>query len=192
MPSLTVGVGVLVVVGLVMHRLPPKATPIRMAALSGGARGQGPSQIFSFAPDGSDRKQLTSSGANYQPSWSANGKRILFSSNHEIWVMNADGGEKRKLTFNTRGGNFTPVESPDGKHIAFTGIRGNIPPKVWIMNADGSSQKRLTVTPRVLPKVVRTKSEELTLFYTLPPKVRKIGTGSTRMDSEGRQQGEGR
>ena len=94
--------------------------------------GEGPSQIFTFAPDGSDRKQLTSSGANYQPGWSRDGKRILFSSNHEIWVMNADGGEKRQLTFNTPGGNFTPVESPDGKRIAFSGVRGHTPPEVYV------------------------------------------------------------
>jgi hypothetical protein len=46
--------------------------------------------------------------------------RSLFSSNREIWVMNADGGEKRQLTFDTSGGNDTPVESADGKHIAFS------------------------------------------------------------------------
>ena len=52
------------------------------------------------------------------PSWSWDGERILFSSNLgggavEIWVMDANGGNKRQLTFGTQGGNFTPVESVD-------------------------------------------------------------------------------
>ena len=134
--------------------------------------GEGSSQIFSFAPDGSDRKQLTSSGHNIIPSWSRDGKRILFSSNYEIWVMNADGSGKRQLTFNTQGGNFAPVESPDGKQVAFAGVRGNAQPEVWVMNADGSGQKRLTYTPRIPPSAVRANTESLTYFETLPPKMR--------------------
>ena len=66
---------------------------------------------LSPAPDGSGPKQLTSSGSNIIRSWSRDGKRILFSSNYEIWVISADGSEKRQLTFNTPGGNLTPVES---------------------------------------------------------------------------------
>ncbi len=136
--------------------------------------GEGPSQIFSFAPDGSDRKQLTSSGHNIIPSWSRDGKRILYSSNYEIWVMNADGSGKRQLTFNTQGGNFAPAESPDGKQIAFAGVRGSGQPEVWVMNADGSGQERLTFTPRIAPTAVRSGAEPLTYFETLPPKMRAM------------------
>jgi Tol biopolymer transport system component len=137
--------------------------------------GEGSSQIFSFAPDGSDRKQLTSSGYNIIPSWSRDGKRILYSCNYEIWVMNADGSGKRQLTFNTQGGNIVPVESPDGKQIAFAGVRGNAQPEVWVMNADGSGQKRLTFTPPIPPSAVRANTKSLTYFERLPPKMRIVG-----------------
>ncbi len=84
------------------------------------------SQIFTFAPDGSDRRALTTSGYNVMPGWSRDGRRIHFSANRELWVMNADGGERRQPTFDTPGGNFTPVESPDGRRIAFSGQRARI------------------------------------------------------------------
>lgn len=136
--------------------------------------GAGASQIFSFAPDGSDRRQLTTSGSNIIPSWSHDGKRIYFTSNNEIFVMNADGGEKRQLTFNTPGANITPVESPDGKHIAFSGMRADNKAEVWVMNADGTGMKQLTTTPPVLPNPEREKAQALTYFETLPPKMRKL------------------
>ncbi len=136
--------------------------------------GEGTSQIFTFAPDGSDRRQLTTSGSNIIPSWSRDGKRILFTCNNEIFVMNADGGEKRQLTFNTQGANITPVESPDGKHIAFTGIRGDNRPEVWVMNPDGTGQKQLTTTPRDSTKEPASERQAPTYFETLPPKMRKI------------------
>jgi dipeptidyl aminopeptidase/acylaminoacyl peptidase len=135
--------------------------------------GEGSSQIFSFASDGSDRKQLTSSGSNIIPSWSRDGKRILYSCNYEIWVMNADGSGKRQLTINTQGGNFAPVESPDGKKIAFAGVRSSGQPEVWVMNADGSDPRRLTSTPPI-PPTVRTNTAAPTYFDTLPPKMRAM------------------
>ena len=110
------------------------------------------SQIFSYAADGGDRQQLTSAGYNIMPSWSRDGTRILFTSNlgggaMEIWLMDPDSGNKRQLTFGTRGGNFTPVESPDGSYIAFSGLRTDIGhPEVWVMNSDGSNPRRLTRT----------------------------------------------
>ena len=88
--------------------------------------------------------------------------------------MNADGGEKRQLTFNTPGANITPVESPDGKHIAFSGMRADNKAEVWVMNADGTGQKQLTTTPPVLPDPERQKAQALTYFETLPPKMRKL------------------
>lgn len=114
---------------------------------------QGESRIISFAPNGRNPVYLAEGGSNIMPSWSRDGRRILFSSNGgtgqrvEIWVMDADGSGKRQLTFDTPGGNFTPVESPDGSRIAFSGKRGNDPPEVWVMDADGSHHRQLTSTP---------------------------------------------
>ena len=70
----------------------------------------------------------------------------------EIYVINADGSGKRRLTRNA-GCDFGPAWSPDGRKIAFS--RGaNLHQQVYVMNADGSGQRRLTrlaAHKRVLP-----------------------------------------
>ena len=131
---------------------PPSSYHNGRVACSERIVGGSESAIFTYASDGSDRRMLTTSGYNIMPSWSWDGRRILFSSNlggaaAEIWVMDADGGNKRQLTFGTQGGNFTPVESPDGTRIGFSGMRRSVGhPEVWVMDVDGTNQERLTTT----------------------------------------------
>jgi TolB protein len=67
------------------------------------------------------------------PSWSADGKTILYVSmrghdekgrpNEDIWAIAADGGQPEQLTFNGSVDTF-PVMSPDGKHVYFLSNRG--------------------------------------------------------------------
>jgi eukaryotic-like serine/threonine-protein kinase len=77
--------------------------------------------ISSMDPDGSNRVQLTSSGDNYTPAASADGRYIVFSSNRNgpfnIWRINADGSEPTQLTFTD--GNFYPSCSPDNQWVVY-------------------------------------------------------------------------
>jgi TolB protein len=65
-----------------------------------------PGQIFAMKPDGTRRHQLTDPGvgASSRPSWSSDGKLIVFMSsrNHptDVWVMHRDGTHKLQLTRN--------------------------------------------------------------------------------------------
>jgi Tol biopolymer transport system component len=75
-------------------------------------------------------------------------EKIVFSSNREgvsnqeIYVMNTDGSDQKRLTFNTVFDGEASF-SADGGKIVFTSTRdGNA--EIYVMNADGSKQKRLT------------------------------------------------
>jgi len=80
--------------------------------------------VWTIDPDGTDLTRLTDSpGPDFDPSWSPDGTRIAFRSERsgepEIWVMNADGTEQRRLT-----AGLSPAWSPDGSLIAFAGPSG--------------------------------------------------------------------
>ena len=75
-------------------------------------------------------------------------EKIVFSSNRdvandpEIYVMNTDGSDVKRLTVNTKFDGEASF-SADGGKIVFTSTRdGNA--EIYVMNADGSNQKRIT------------------------------------------------
>jgi Tol biopolymer transport system component len=72
--------------------------------------------------------------------------RIAFVSNRDgnwdIYVMNADGSQKRNLTNHPSFDSY-PSWSPDGTKLVFYSDRDG-DREVYVMNADGSNQTRLT------------------------------------------------
>jgi dipeptidyl aminopeptidase/acylaminoacyl peptidase len=80
------------------------------------------------------------------PNFSPDGQKIVFTSRRdqdfEIYVMNANGSDQRRLTY-SRGIDKAPVFSPDGSRIAFTSNRdGNY--EIYVMDADGRNPRRVT------------------------------------------------
>ena len=75
--------------------------------------------------DGSgQRRRMREAQVNYSlPSWSPDGRKILFVSerdgNFEVYVMNPDGSGRRNLTRHP-GHDSAPSWSPDGRKIVFT------------------------------------------------------------------------
>ena len=108
--------------------------------------------------NGSGKQLLSPSGRSYSsPSVSPDGKLISFVSNDwnggQIFVMNADGGNAKQLTFTVnskyfdtgfpREGNFGAVWSPNSSRMAYISYEsGN--PDIFVMNSDGTNKKRLT------------------------------------------------
>ena len=77
-----------------------------------------------------------------RPSWSPDGKRIVFFWSHEIWTMRGDGSHKLRLTRDSEL-DSGPVWSPNGRKIAWTRQQESLAPAVYVMNADGSGRRRL-------------------------------------------------
>jgi Tol biopolymer transport system component len=97
--------------------------------------------------DGTNKRQLTTTGMEYYPSFSPDGHYILFSSyrdgNWEIYRMNADGTGQTNLTQNPAQDTFPVSVSPDCRKIAFTSDRdGNY--EIYTMDFGGGSPNRLT------------------------------------------------
>ncbi len=78
-----------------------------------------------------------------QPSVSA--AEIAFVHANDIWVVQRDGGDARRLT-SADGAETEPSFSPDGRWIAFTGEYGGNQ-DVYLVEASGGQPKRLTWHP---------------------------------------------
>ncbi|HEX7333361.1 MAG TPA: winged helix-turn-helix domain-containing protein [Pyrinomonadaceae bacterium] len=72
--------------------------------------------------------------------------RIVYSAtrggNTDIWIMNGDGAEQRRLTYD-EAPDFLPSVSPDGSRILFLSNRTGTQ-QLWTMGIDGSRQTQLT------------------------------------------------
>jgi Tol biopolymer transport system component len=84
------------------------------------------------------------------PSWSPDGRRIVFNDRFtqpvgDIFTIRPDGRGLRRLTSVAAGGQagFRPDYSPDGTRIVFdhSGAGGTL--QLWVMRADGSAQHPL-------------------------------------------------
>jgi TolB protein len=134
----------------------------RIAFSSDGGAGFEPN-IFTMSFEGTNVKRLTSSPvADFSPAFSPDGKKIAFVSDRDgphlitdIYVMNADGSNKRLVTDETkipgdRLNDFDPAFSPSGRQIVFSRGRGysEFNNDVYKINVDGTNLTPVFETKR--------------------------------------------
>jgi Tol biopolymer transport system component len=131
--------------------------------------------VYSMNADGTDVRQLTHElGYDGGAFFSDDGKKIVYRSeqpktpeqiadykdllsrglirpgNLEIWVMDADGKNKRQITHNGAA-NFAPYFFPGGKRIIFaSNVANQKDPSgfdLYAINADGSGLEQITYHP---------------------------------------------
>lgn len=91
-------------------------------------------------------KRLTTNMYDSSVNWNPDGSKFVFVSQlgnytkglHDtnLWIMNANGTNKERLTL----WDYcqSPTWSPDGKKIAFSTVN-----ELWVMNSDGSNKQKL-------------------------------------------------
>ena len=108
--------------------------------------------IYEANPDGTDLKPLTDKkGYHAEGSYLPDGKQIVFCSNRDgaedfqLYIMDADGKNVRRLTNAPKCYNGGPFFSPDGKKVIFRSDRkkpGML--QIYVINTDGTGEKALT------------------------------------------------
>ncbi len=89
-------------------------------------------ELFMCNPDGSGLKQITHlGGANWAPSFSSDGQKIIFSSNYKakgfhfnLFLCNLDGSNIEQITYDDKFDAF-PVFSRSGKKLMWSSMRNN-------------------------------------------------------------------
>ena len=110
----------------------------------------GRDDLYVVNVDGSGLHQLTTGVYDEDAAWSPDGTQIAFDGSdrvgtQQIFVVDADGSDRRQLTRSASLYSVVPAWSPSDKEIAYT--RAWLPfglHHVWVMNADGASNHQLT------------------------------------------------
>jgi TolB protein len=126
-------------------------------------------EIWLMRADGSDRRRLTEveppqndAAGSASPAWSPDGTQIAFAAQigtrdedqslTEIYIMRADGTDRRRLTTNADL-DASPSWSPDGKRIAFTRIAepGTAAARSGIFVKDAGGGREVQITQAASP-----------------------------------------
>ncbi len=127
--------------------------------------------IYSMDLDGGDVRRLTDElGYDGGPFFSPDGRQIVYRAHHpktpeeiedytsllaqhlirpselEIWVMDADGSNKRQVT-SLGAASFAPFFHPSGKKIIFSSNHGDPDGRefdLWMVDVDGSNLEQIT------------------------------------------------
>jgi TolB protein len=133
---------------------PDGAEVLYPAGRAAGADDGEPILLFRVRQDGVKLGPLPGGPRrDYNHAYSPDGKKIAFDAHAEgawesddgkweLWSMNADGSDRKRLTTNSVN-DWGPSWSPDGQMIVFLSGMDNVY-DIYAMNADGTGIRRLT------------------------------------------------
>ena len=133
--------------------------------------------------DGLNNRRLSKGLETGQPAWSPDGKSIAFvwrdawEAFSEIWLVDADGTNLRRLT---TGPDTQPRWSPDGKQIAFTSMRDGTR-EVYTVSSEGGDP--LNLTRSTAHEVVGWSPDGLQIIYTLGRDMHLMNIDGAETDS---------
>ena len=132
-------------------------SPDRTHLIFDFADDNGNEQIATINPDGTDFAQLTTGAGFYaDAAYSPDGGTIVFSHSpvpesdasfrQELWIMDADGSNRRQLLAGADGADWEPLFSPDGSRIVFTRDETDdgLTSAIHVINADGTGLRAIT------------------------------------------------
>jgi TolB protein len=102
--------------------------------------------IYAVRLDGSGFRRIVQRADGYGgPSWSPDGRRLAFGRRFQIFIVNADGSDLRRIARGFPAAYYEPDWSPDGRRLVFRSDFGLV-----VVNADGSGKRRITRAPNEL------------------------------------------
>ena len=117
----------------------------RIVYLSGG--------LYVMNLDGTGRRNLTGGLRVFSFAPSPDWRQIAIAADdgriRDIYVLDADGGNLRKLTSARRVVNDDPQWSPDGRRLSFSRRTGSLgaASDIYVIDVDGSGERNLTRSP---------------------------------------------
>jgi len=123
-------------------RLHPRGTAVAWVAEAAGAR-----QLFVLSLRGGVPRQITASEKPIgDPQWSPDGRRLAYTRDDAIWIVEAD-GSRATLVSGHPAGTSAPRWSPDGGRLAFLSRRRGWS-QVWLVDAPVPRRGRPAANPK--------------------------------------------
>ena len=107
----------------------------------------GNDELYMMDYDGHNQTRVTfNKKQDYMPAWSADTKKIAYTSYRNnkagLYILNPFEGEITEVV--SKGTNFAPTFSPDGKKLAFCSTLEEGNPEIYVATSEGKKINRLT------------------------------------------------